>query len=356
MLRKDKLNLSFWVHTPTIVTHFFLMNLYFPPLMYSFFLFSGTIISISSSSLFGIWIGLEINLISFIPIIINLENRKKRTEAAIKYFLIQAIASTVVIFRSLLFFLLNGYTFSYIPNILITLALCMKLGIAPFHFWFPEVLEGLRWINSLILLTWQKISPLIILSLFFYSKILISAALISAIVGAISGFNQTSIRKILAFSSISHLGWISRIIYLNSGLWTDYFLIYRFTRFILCFSFWILDLNYFSQLTLTKNINEKFIIFINLLSLGGLPPLLGFLPKWIAIIVIRNNFPILIILIISSLITLYFYTRLCFRTFTLYMQRMTWFKKRKTNKNFFVIRILTFFSLVGIIPLSLLNI
>lgn len=293
---------------------------------------------------------------SFIPIIINLENRKKSTEAAIKYFLIQAIASTVVIFSSLLFFLFNGYTFSYIPNILITLALCIKLGISPFHFWFPEVLEGLNWINSLILLTWQKISPLIILSLFFYSKILISVALISAITGAISGFNQTSIRKILAFSSISHLGWITRIMYLNSSLWTDYFVIYRFTRFILCFSFWILDLNYFSQLTLTRNMNEKFIIFINLLSLGGLPPLLGFLPKWIAIIVIRNNFPILIVLIISRLITLYFYTRLCFRTFTLFIQRITWFQKRKTNKNFFLISILTFFSLVGIVPLSLLNI
>lgn len=332
------------------------MNLNFPPLIYSFFLLSGTLISISSSSLFGIWIGLEINLISFIPIIINIENNKKRREAAIKYFLIQAIASAIVILRSLLFYLIRGNIFSYAPNILITLALCMKLGMAPFHFWFPEVLEGLNWVNSLILLTWQKISPLVILSIFFYAKILIFTALLSAIIGAISGINQTSIRKILAFSSISHLGWIRRIIYFNSGLWIDYYIIYSFTSFILCLSFWLLSLNYFSQLTILQNLNEKFIIFINLLSLGGLPPLLGFLPKWIAIIVVRNNFPILIILIISSLITLYFYTRICFRTFTLFIQDISWFKKNKRYKNFYFLSLLTLFSLIGIIPISLLNI
>lgn len=331
------------------------MNLYFPPFIYSFFLFSGTIITISSSSLFGIWIGLEINLISFIPIIINLENNKKRSESAIKYFLIQAIASAIIIFRSLYFYFFNGYIFSNTPNVIITLALCIKLGIAPFHFWFPEVLEGLNWINSLLILTWQKISPLVILSLFFYSNVLIILSLISAIVGAISGINQTSIRKILAFSSISHLGWISRIIYFNSSLWLDYFIIYRFTSLILCLSFWIYNLNYFSQLTLMQNLNEKFIIFINLLSLGGLPPLLGFLPKWIAIIIIRSNFPILIVLIFSRLITLYFYTRLCFRTFTLYLQSIIWFKKRKSSKNFYLIRILTFMSIFGIIPFSLIN-
>ncbi len=331
------------------------MNLYFPPFIYSFFLFSGTLITISSSSLFGIWIGLEINLISFIPIIINIENNKKSSEAAIKYFLVQTFASAIVIFSSLYFYLYNGYTFSNTPNIIITLALCLKLGIAPFHFWFPEVLEGLNWINSLLLLTWQKISPLVILSLFFYSDLIIILALISAIVGAISGINQTSMRKILAFSSISHLGWISRIIYFNSSLWLNYFYIYTFTRFILCLSFWLLNLNYFSQLTIIQNLNEKYIIFINLLSLGGLPPLLGFLPKWIAIMVVRNSFPILIILIISRLITLYFYTRLCFRTFTLFLQSIIWFQKRKSTKNFYLIRILSLFSLTGIIPFILIN-
>nr|YP_009047728.1 NADH dehydrogenase subunit 2 [Striatobalanus amaryllis]AGZ92378.1 NADH dehydrogenase subunit 2 [Striatobalanus amaryllis] len=332
------------------------MNLYFPPFIYSFFLFLGTLISISSSSLFGMWMGLEINLMSFIPMIINLENNKKSSEAAIKYFLVQAMASAIVIFSALYFYIFNGYSFSNTPNIMITLALCMKLGMAPFHFWFPEVLEGLSWVNSLLLLTWQKISPLVILSVFFYAKVLIILALISAMVGAVSGFNQTSMRKILAFSSISHLGWMSSLMFLNSSLWMIYFYIYCFTSFILCLSFWMLNLNFFSQLTLIHNVNEKFIIFINMLSLGGLPPLLGFFPKWIAILTLSNNFPILLILISSSLITLYFYTRLCFSTFTLYLQSMIWMSKNKSLKNFFILSIFTFLSLFGIVPLSMMNI
>nr|YP_009537168.1 NADH dehydrogenase subunit 2 [Semibalanus balanoides]AYJ83648.1 NADH dehydrogenase subunit 2 [Semibalanus balanoides]AYJ83661.1 NADH dehydrogenase subunit 2 [Semibalanus balanoides]AYJ83674.1 NADH dehydrogenase subunit 2 [Semibalanus balanoides] len=330
------------------------MNLYFPPFIYSFFLFSGTLISISSSSLFGMWMGLEINLMSFIPMIINLDNNKKSSEAAIKYFLIQAMASALVIFSSLYFYLLNSHTLSSTSNILITLALCMKLGMAPFHFWFPEVLEGLNWVNSLLLLTWQKISPLVILSLFFYANTLLALALTSALVGAISGINQTSMRKILAFSSISHLGWMGSMMFFNSSLWMDYFFIYCFTSFILCFSFWLLNLSYFSQLTLLQNMDQKFMVFINMLSLGGLPPLLGFLPKWIAMMVISSNFPVLIILMSSSLITLYFYTRLCFSTFTLYLQSMVWSQKNKGMKNFYILSILSLFSLGGIIPFSLI--
>nr|YP_009227927.1 NADH dehydrogenase subunit 2 [Tetraclitella divisa]AII19600.1 NADH dehydrogenase subunit 2 [Tetraclitella divisa] len=309
------------------------MNLFFPPAIYLFFLILGTMISVSSSSLFGMWMGLEINLMSFIPLIINIEMNKKSTESAIKYFLIQAMTSSTIIFSSMFFFIFNGSLFLLSPNIIITLALCMKLGMAPFHFWFPEVLEGLNWINSFILLTWQKISPLIILSMIFHPKSLMVMALISAIIGAISGINQTSMRKIMAFSSISHLGWISSIMFMNSSSWMIYFFIYCLTSFILCLSFWFLNLNYFSQLSMLKNLNEKLIIFINLLSLGGLPPLLGFLPKWIAMISMKNSFPILIILIISSLITLYFYTRLCFSTFTLVFQNTTWIQKKTSKKN-----------------------
>nr|UDU84721.1 NADH dehydrogenase subunit 2 [Pyrgopsella youngi] len=322
--------------------------------MYSFFLFFGTMISISSSSFFGMWMGLEINLMSFIPMMINLENNKKNSEASIKYFLIQAIASSMVIFSAMLLYMLSMNLFSFTPNILMTMALCMKLGMAPFHFWFPEVLEGLSWMNCLVLLTWQKVSPLFILSLLFYPKALILMAVMSAMTGSISGINQTSMRKILAFSSISHLGWISSMMFFNSSLWMEYFYVYCIMSFILSISFWLLNVNYFTQLMLIKGINQKFMIFVNLLSLGGLPPLLGFVPKWMAMMVMLDKFPILMILIMSSLITLYFYTRLCFSTFTLSNQNFTWLHKMKMEKNFYFLSMMTMLSLAGIIPLSLL--
>nr|YP_009128951.1 NADH dehydrogenase subunit 2 [Chthamalus antennatus]AJT48125.1 NADH dehydrogenase subunit 2 [Chthamalus antennatus] len=332
------------------------MNLYFPPFIYSFFLVLGTFISVSSSSLFGMWMGLEINLMSFIPLIINLEENKKSSEAAIKYFLVQAIASSVVVFSSLVFFFYSGSFVSFGFNFIFTLSLLIKLGMAPLHFWFPEVIEGLNWVNSLILLTWQKISPLVIMSLFYSPIILILGSMLSAVVGAVSGFNQTSFRKILAFSSISHLGWMGSLMYLNKGLWIDYFFIYMITSIIICLSFWFFSLNYFSQLTMLKDLKKKFIVFINILSLGGLPPLLGFLPKWAAMMVLTSSLPILSILILSSLITLYFYTRICFSTFTLFTQNMLWIFKFNSEKNLNLVSFLTFITLMGIFPFSFIYI
>jgi len=328
----------------------------FPPLIYIFFIFSGTIISISSSSMFGIWLGLEFNLIAFIPIIINLERNKKRSEAAIKYFLIQSVASLIVIFSIILFFIYSNYFSIIIPKFILTVSLRIKLGIAPFHIWFPEVIEGLRWANSLILLTWQKISPLVIISLFFNSTLLLLLAIFSALIGALSGLNQTSLRKILTYSSIAHTGWITRIIYFNRNIWINYFIIYRLTRIILCIIFLYININYFSQIVLTGIIRKKFIIFINLFSLGGLPPLLGFFPKWLAFSVLKQRAPVLRILIFSRLTTLYFYTRLCFRAFTLSFQRFTWNLKEYGKVNLFLLRILTLFTITRILPLRIIRI
>nr|YP_010490396.1 NADH dehydrogenase subunit 2 [Ashinkailepas seepiophila]UWM12882.1 NADH dehydrogenase subunit 2 [Ashinkailepas seepiophila] len=324
------------------------MSSFLSPLIYIYFLMFGTFISISSSSIFGIWLGLEINLMSFIPMIINSDQNKKSSEAAVKYFLIQAMASAIILFSSLMFIMYSSNMISFIPNLMMTMALGMKLGMAPLHFWFPETMEGLNWINSMILLTWQKISPLIIMSLLFNSTTLIFLALSSALIGAISGLNQTSLRKILSYSSISHLGWMNSIMYMNNEMWLIYFLIYSIMSIILCLSFFTLSLNYFSQLIYMNNMKKKIMIFINLLSMGGMPPLLGFLPKWTSILILNKNFPILMMLIISSLITLYFYTRLCFSTFTLYNPELLWNYKEMSKKS----TLLSIMTLISILSLS----
>lgn len=241
------------------------------------------------------------------------------------------------------------------PNLILTLSLATKLGITPFYIWFPEIIEGLNWINSFILLTWQKISPLMILSFFFNFHLMLLIASSSAFIGAYSGLNQTSLRKILSFSSISHLGWITRIIIKNRNFWFTYFLIYRFSRMILCIAFLKFSINQFSQIILLSSIKKKYIIFVNLLSLGGLPPLLGFFPKWIAFFLLKDSIPLLIVLISSRLITLYFYTRLCFNTFSLSLQNLLFIKKEKKNYRIKVFRILTIFSILGIFPLITLN-
>ena len=226
-------------------------------------------------------------MLSFIPLIRD-NNNLISTEASLKYFLTQALASAVLLFAIILFLLENNLLInldnSY-SRIIIISSLLLKRGTAPFHFWFPNVIEGLSWINSLILITWQKIAPLILISYLNIKSIILTCAIISVIIGSLGGLNQTSLRKLISFSSINHLGWILSAIYCRKILWLIYFLFYSFLSFCLIFIFNNFKLYHINQLfaIFIKSKIIKFILIINLLSLGGLPPFLGFLPKWIVI-------------------------------------------------------------------------
>lgn len=319
-------------------------------------LIAGSLISISSSSWLGIWIGLEINLLSFIPLIIDNKNILSR-ESAIKYFLTQTFASLIFLFVSIIYIikfntLFNINTLLY-QNLIINSAMLLKLGAAPFHFWFPNIIEGLSWINSLILLTWQKLAPLIIISYSIYHEIIYLFIIFSTLIGSIGGLNQTSLRKILAYSSINHLGWLLTALLFNNILWIFYFLLYAIINFSIILIFNIFNLFNINQIFIFNNKFPllKFCLLINFLSLGGLPPFLGFLPKWIVIenlISIKNIF-ILFFIVIIALITLFFYIRLSFAAFTLSYPTIKWisynliFSNKLINFNVFfnVIIILT---------------
>nr|YP_009092520.1 NADH dehydrogenase subunit 2 [Lepas australis]AIQ85060.1 NADH dehydrogenase subunit 2 [Lepas australis] len=330
------------------------MNILLSPFIYVFFLTSSTLMVISSSSFFSIWLGLELNILSFIPMMNFPSETKKAGEASIKYFLIQSIASSIILFSAIWFFLYNSSALMSFLNLMMTTALCTKLGLAPFHAWFPEVMEGLSWINSLILMTWQKISPMVTLSLFYNSTFILMLALTSALVGAISGLNQTSLRKILAFSSVSHMGWMLTMMSFNSSLWINYLLIYFFLSFISCISFWFFNLNFLSQLFFFKDSSVKTLVFLNLLSMGGMPPLLGFLAKMYGFLVISKSLPVLMVLIFSSLITLFFYTRICLSCFTLSQENSISTKVSFKKSNMVANSLLMILSVVGLVPICIL--
>lgn len=227
--------------------------------------------------------------------------------------------------------------------------------MAPFHFWFPNVIEGLNWTNNFILITWQKIAPLILLS-FCLNILFFSLTIIFSIfVGAIGGLNQTSLRKLIAFSSINHLGWIIRNIINNENIWKIYFLFYVFLSISIIFifnNFRIFNLNQIFNI-LIKNKIQKILISIPLLSLGGLPPFLGFFPKWISIeIIIFENFFLLVFLIINfTLITLYFYIRISYSSFLLNHNNNNWnfYKNFLKFNNIKLLSFFIFFSTFGLI-------
>uniref|UniRef100_UPI0031F37589 NADH dehydrogenase subunit 2 n=1 Tax=Saropogon luteus TaxID=468801 RepID=UPI0031F37589 len=301
-------------------------------MMFLLILVFSTMVSISSNSWIGAWMGLEINLLAFIPLV-TANNNLMSSEASLKYFLIQAMASSILMFAIMLFSIKMNTLFQIdqminMTNMMLMSSLLLKMGAAPFHFWFPSVMEGLSWMNSLLLMTWQKIAPLMLLSYLIMDILLFPVIIMSVIIGSLGGLNQTSLRKIMAFSSINHLGWMVAAMISSETLWILYFLIYFFLSLTLVILFNSYKMLYMNQLfsMFSSSKTMKFMLFINLLSLGGLPPFIGFLPKWLVIqsLTFNNQLFLMTLMTIFTLITLFFYIRMCYSAFMLNYSENNW--------------------------------
>nr|ACJ03834.1 NADH dehydrogenase subunit 2 [Stegana rotunda] len=321
----------------------------------------GSLITITSNSWLGAWMGLEINLLSFIPLMSD-NNNLLSTEASLKYFLVQALASTILLFAIILLLMKNNMNYEiklpYISNIMLS-ALLLKSGAAPFHFWFPNIMEGLSWMNCLLLMTWQKIAPIMLISYVNLKIILMASIILSVIIGSLGGLNQSSLRKLMAFSSINHLGWMLMALNSNELIWFIYFLMYSFLSLTLTFMFNNFKIFYFNQMfSLFFNSKIlKFTLFMNFLSLGGLPPFLGFMPKWIMIqqLSLNNQYFMLTILMMTTLITLFFYLRICYSAFMLNYFENNWMIYMEMNfLNYTSYMIMSFFSIFGLMSISIL--
>nr|YP_626716.1 NADH dehydrogenase subunit 2 [Canis latrans]ABE48234.1 NADH dehydrogenase subunit 2 [Canis latrans] len=286
---------------------------------------TGTMIVMLSSHWLLIWIGFEMNMLAIIPILMKKYN-PRAMEASTKYFLTQATASMLLMMGVTINLLYSGqWVISKISNpiasIMMTTALTMKLGLSPFHFWVPEVTQGITLMSGMILLTWQKIAPMSILyqiSPSINTNLLMLMALSSVLVGGWGGLNQTQLRKIMAYSSIAHMGWMAAIITYNPTM-----MILNLTLYILMTlsSFMLFMLNSSTTTLSLSHMWNKFplitsMILILMLSLGGLPPLSGFIPKWMIIQELTKNNMIIIptLMAITALLNLYFYLRLTYST------------------------------------------
>nr|AEJ91467.1 NADH dehydrogenase subunit 2 [Dendrolagus dorianus]AIG23046.1 NADH dehydrogenase subunit 2 [Dendrolagus dorianus] len=306
-------------------------------LIISISLLLGTSLTLSSSHWLTAWMGLEINTLAIIPMM-TYPNHPRSTEAAIKYFLTQATASMVIMFAIIHnAWMTNQWTLLQMSNptasVLMTLALAMKLGLAPFHFWVPEVTQGISLSSGMILLTWQKIAPTALLyqiSPTLNMKILITLAFLSTMFGGWGGLNQTHLRKILAYSSITHMGWMIIIMSINPTLALLNLLLYIIATLTL-----FLMLN-FTSVTKIKSLTNLWnkstpmttAILLTLLSLGGLPPLTGFMPKWLILqeLVSNNNIIMATLMALSTLLNLFFYMRI------IYASTLTMFPTTNNSK------------------------
>nr|YP_009183420.1 NADH dehydrogenase subunit 2 [Danio margaritatus]ALM87966.1 NADH dehydrogenase subunit 2 [Danio margaritatus] len=283
----------------------------------------GTTLTFASSHWLLAWMRLEINSLAHCPLMAQ-HHHPRAVEGTWKYFLTQATAAGIILFASTT----NAcFTTAWsindlcnpIASTMFMTALALKIGLAPMHFWMPEVLQGLDLLTGLILSSWQKLAPfaLIIQTAQTIDPLLLTLlGVMSTLVGGWGGLNQTQLRKILAYSSIAHMGWMIVVIQYAPQLTAT-----RTSTYIIMTSAAFLTLKMSSTTkintlatTWSKSPTLTATTALVLHSLGGLPPLTGFLPKWLIFQELtKQDLPVIgSVMALSALISLYFYVGLCY--------------------------------------------
>nr|QJW34319.1 NADH dehydrogenase subunit 2 [Schoutedenia ralumensis] len=318
------------------------MNLNLTKMMFLILLIFSTIFSISSLNWISMWMGLEMNMFTFIPIL-NFKMSNYSIESTMKYFMIQAFTSIM-----LMIFLINKSMFFMMNNnLLIMMPLLMKLSLMPFHIWLPSMIEGLNWLSCFLMFTWQKITPMILISYLNFNKNMIFMIMM-IMMNTIFGMNQNSLRKILAMSSINNSSWMLFMILMHENIWINYFIIYSILNLLIINIFNKFHINYINQL---KFFNLNFFFKLNLLMLilstMGLPPMIGFFMKWMLIkmLIYNKMFLILIMLINLTIINLYFYIKMTYFILFNFNLFNKWYLNCKKMNKFNYLMFFNFFSL-----------
>ena len=310
----------------------------------------GMLILISSNDLISMYLGIELQSLTLYVVAAIKRDSIQSAESGVKYFVLGALSSGILLYGCSLIYGFTGTTnFEEIRLSLISInhlslgiifglvfvlvGLAFKVSAVPFHMWTPDVYEGAPTSITAFFAIVPKVSAVAIIYRFclepfgnFYSEwsqIIIFLSIASMFLGAIAAIAQQSIKRLLAYSSIGHVGYI--LIGLASGNAagikgvTIYMLIYVVMN-IAIFSI-ILSLKYnnsyiekiseLSGLSKSKPIISLSIAII-MLSLAGIPPFAGFFGKfYIFIAAVEADLILLAVLgVISSVISAYYYLRI----------------------------------------------
>ena len=312
-------------------------------LLFVLFATLGSFILISSNNFLTAFIGIELQSLSlYLMAAFNTKNLESN-EAGIKYFSLGALSSGFLLFGiSMVYFDNSSIQFSEIEHVshfteiglaLILIALFFKVSAAPFHIWTPDVYQGSPTISVLFFATLPKFASLIFLFRFFlemdissYPSLLFifkTVCILSLLIGAYGAITQTVIKRLLAFSSINHIGFILLSIlsfkFLSQGIFFFYLLIYLVTNFGV-FSVLLTLRNSSGELKLisdlsglkTHNKSKAIALLVLFFSLAGIPPLAGFFAKlYVFMSVIESGmYTLAIVGLLSTVISAFYYLRI----------------------------------------------
>nr|WRK21453.1 NADH dehydrogenase subunit 2 [Hecalus sp.] len=294
----------------------------------------GVIMTICSNNWISMWMGLEMSLLSFIPIMQNTKNINS-SESMMTYFIVQSVASMIFMFSVIV--MLIGV--NMMNEMLLMLSMLIKLGVAPFHNWVMMIIEALNYITLFNMLTLLKVPPLFIISQ-TNTKYLTVPIIMSMMIGSILCINQCSLRKIIGFSSIFNISLMLVLISTNLNLTYYFLMIYSSMMLMLIMTTKNLKTSFISQLSMMDfNIWLKLNMWMNMLSIMGFPPFMGFTIKLMLIqsMIMNNQMILMSTMLITSMLTMTFYTRLAFTSMLCYFSTKKWNKMLKNKSMYFLI-------------------
>nr|YP_009660716.1 NADH dehydrogenase subunit 2 [Loxosceles similis]QCS26169.1 NADH dehydrogenase subunit 2 [Loxosceles similis] len=243
-----------------------------------------------------LWLGLELNMFSFLVLVYK-KNSIQVFESCFKYFFVQSLGSGLFL----------GMLYLGCGDLLLLLLLSFKMGVGPFFMWVPSVANGLGWLECGFLLSFQSILPIYLMYM-FSSWILWFISFFSLAVGVIGSFHQLELKKLMVYSSIHHLGWMIVCQSVDGQLWLIYLIVY----FIILLSV-IKAFSDMGFLNLLEYSNNRFSMLIYMLSMGGMPPTLGFILKWLSFLFfIEYDYFLLFVMMLFSVVMLYIYLRIIY--------------------------------------------
>ncbi len=335
-------------------------------ILYLFVVF-GVLFFISSVDLFTMFLALEIQSICLYALVSLNKGSGHGVEAGIKFFVLGATSSVILIFGISMLYGAAGSTnlfhiynvlLYHIPNLLwntvdagmfcltifniklilgilfVFIGLFFKITIVPFHMWAPDVYEGAPISIVVFIATVPKIAVIYILcklsgyffsySYFIWKPLFIIAGLLSVVIGTIMAVRQFKIKRFIAYSSITHMGYIllfmSAFTFISLQYCICYLFVYIFTILTLWGILLILENNFGKNLDSFYDwggifYTERYlgvILIITLLSLGGLPPFSGFFGKYLFFksLLFSDMYLLALFIIVFSLLGIYYYVKI----------------------------------------------
>lgn len=304
----------------------------------------GSLLLLESKDFLVFYLSLELSSFVLYLLVASRKENILSTEAGLKYFILGSFSSILLLFGiSLCYGLVGsldfmdiylfgtdldwkeGANYLKVAFLFILMGLFFKLGLAPFHFWIPDVYEGSSWLVVYLLGVVSKVSILGVLVRLIYvvfdfefegvSLILVVLGMLSILIGSLSALRQRSLKRLIGYSGITHMGFLVLGLGTGTGLGLFvtifYFIFYSFLNMSWIILFRSLRIERIEELKKVPNLLGIYLM-VTVFSIAGIPPLSGFFIKFFlltSLIQVELWVPVVIILI-GSLIAAYYYLRL----------------------------------------------